>query len=632
MEGDRISQGGFHMTENLSVNLNPDEAERLTEEILNVILSLSALDFSKKVQVGYEDSGFNAVAVGLNMLGQELERSVISKQALEVEVLKRTEELSVREAKYRNIFETTSVSIWEQDISQLLNRIEELKKSGVKDFKRYLTENPHWMIDTLVDIKLVDANGSSVALFEADNKEHLLNDFTKLLTEETLMSFRHVIVGLAEGKFEFDFETMAKTFKGNPLNIMVQIRVPQKGAQLTNALMSIVNLTGQRELEQQLRQSQKMEAIGRLAGGVAHDFNNLLTVILNYGQMLTDELKPVDPMRKKIEAVVECAERAAALTQQLLAFSRKQVIAPKVLDLNDILAKMERMLQRLLGEDVELINHAHSPVGSIKADANQVEQIIMNLAVNARDAMPQGGKLIIETHDVDLDSSTRREHGGIEPGRYVLFAISDTGQGMSEAVRARIFEPFFTTKGIGKGTGLGLSTVYGNMKQNNGFINVYSEVGHGTTFRLYFPRLQSDSDENQASITVAPKIVGGHETVLVVEDEERVRAVAVSLLTQHGYKVLEAKNGTDALSICEREKDEIHLMLSDVIMPNMNGRQLAERLASIRPQMKVVFMSGYTDNVIAENGILESGSSFIQKPFTPTSLLRLLREKLDSRA
>lgn len=618
------------MTENISVSLNPDEAERLTEEILDVILSLSALDFSKKVQVGYEDSGFNAVAVGLNMLGQELERSVISKQALEAEVLKRTEELSVREAKYRNIFETTSVSIWEQDISQLLLRIEELKQSGVTNFKEYLEENPDWMVKTLVDVKLVDANGSSVVLFEASSKEHLVDNFRGLLTEETLFDFRTVICGLAEGKLGFEFESVAKTFKGNHLNLMIQIRVPPKGASLSNALMSIVNLTDQRELETQLRQSQKMEAIGRLAGGIAHDFNNLLTVILNYGQMLNEEFAPNDPTRKQVEAIIECAERAATLTQQLLAFSRKQVIAPKIINFNEVLNKTESMLQRLLGEDVELINHAHADIWPIKADASQMEQIIMNLAVNARDAMPNGGKLILETHNVDLDSSYSKEHAGVDPGQYVMFAVSDTGHGMPENVRARIFEPFFTTKGVGKGTGLGLSTVYGNMKQNNGFISVYSEVGHGTTFKLYFPKVRRAEEVemiSQPEVNMSPR---GHETILVVEDEPRVRAVAVSLLTKHGYKVLEASNGGEALLICEQEKDKIDLMLSDVIMPNMNGRQLADRLALVKPGMKVIFMSGYTDNVIAENGILEAGASFIQKPFNPSSLLKLLREKLDS--
>ncbi|MES2504113.1 MAG: response regulator [Myxococcota bacterium] len=617
------------VSEELSVTLNPDEAERLTEEILDVILSLSALDFSKKVQVGYEDSGFNAVAVGLNMLGQELERSVISKQALEDEVLKRTQELTIREQKYRHIFETTSVSIWEQDISKLVSAIEDLKKSGVTDIRAFLVKHPEWMGETMSLVTMVDVNGTSVSLFGAEDKNDLMANFGKLLTEETLFNFQDVVVGLAGGLLSFDFESVARTFKGVPLNIMIQIRVPPKDAILSNALVSIVNLTSQRELEQQLRQSQKMEAIGRLAGGVAHDFNNLLTVILNYGQMLMDDLTPMDPMRKRVEAILESGERAASLTQQLLAFSRKQIIAPKLMDLNAVLVRMERMLQRLLGEDVELINHANNPVWQIKADAGQVEQIVMNLAVNARDAMPSGGKLILETHNVTLDSSHQKEHSGVEPGQYVMFAISDNGCGMTEAVSARIFEPFFTTKGLGQGTGLGLSTVYGNVKQNNGFISVYSEVGHGTTFKLYFPKVIEEGTIESPIPSEVAKPEGGKETILVVEDEERVRGVAINLLSKHGYHVLEARNGGEALLICEQEKGHIDLMLTDVIMPNMNGRQLAERLKKIKPDMKVIFMSGYTDNVIAENGVLESGSAFIQKPFSAIKLLKLIRERLD---
>ncbi len=618
------------MAEQLSVNVSKDEADRLTEEILDVILSLSALDFSKKVNVGYEDSGFNAVAVGLNMLGQELERSVISKQALEGEVAKRTQELSIREKKYRNIFETTSVSIWEQDVSRLMDELDGLRKNGVVDFKRFLKENPDWILKTLDYVVMVDANEASVRMFEAENKANLMKRYREFFTPEMMQSFEQVLMGLAAGELEFDFETMTRSLNGNPLNVMIQIRVPERSAQFSNALMSIVNLTGQRQLEEQLRQSQKMEAIGRLAGGVAHDFNNLLTVILNYGQMLSEDINPGDPMKKRIDAIIESAERAAALTKQLLAFSRKQVIAPKVIDINEVLGKTEKMLQRLLGEDIELINKATEAVWAIKADVSQIEQIVMNLAVNARDAMPQGGKLIIETSNQTLEAG--HSHGAIEieAGDYVVLAVSDTGFGMTPDVQRRIFEPFFTTKELGKGTGLGLATVYGNMKQNQGAVTVYSEVGHGTTFKLYFPRVQEQNLITAQTENNAKELLKGKETILLVEDEDRVRGVAASLLSKNGYKVLEARNGGEALLICEQEKGDIPLMLSDVIMPNMNGKQLADRLKLIRPDMKVVFMSGYTDNVIAENGILEEGSKFIQKPFSPTSLLKLLRETLDS--
>ncbi len=619
------------MAEQLSVNVSKDEADRLTEEILDVILSLSALDFSKKVNVGYEDSGFNAVAVGLNMLGQELERSVISKQALEGEVAKRTRELSVREQKYRNIFETTSVSIWEQDVSKLFTEIDLLKKQGVIDFRVFLQEHPDWIIRTLEYVLMIDANEASVKMFEAEGKAELMKRYRELFTPEMMKSFEQVVVGLAGGQFEFDFETLTHTLKGNPLNVMIQIRVPDRTAQFSNALMSIVNLTGQRQLEEQLRQSQKMEAIGRLAGGVAHDFNNLLTVILNYSQMLSDDINQNDPMKKRVEAITESAERAATLTKQLLAFSRKQVIAPKVIEVNEVLGRIEKMLQRLLGEDIQLINKATEAVWPIKVDVSQLEQIVMNLAVNARDAMPSGGKLIIETQNQVLEGTHTHGVTEIDAGEYVVLAISDTGSGMTPDVQRRIFEPFFTTKELGKGTGLGLATVYGNMKQNHGAVTVYSEVEHGTTFKLYFPRVSQEVKPNIQNLEEQNKqILKGRETILLVEDEDRVRGVATSLLSKNGYRVLEARNGGEALLICEQEKGHIPLMLSDVIMPNMNGKQLAERLRAIRPDMKVIFMSGYTDNVIAENGILEEGSKFIQKPFSPTSLLKLLRETLDS--
>ena len=612
-------------------NLRQDEAERLTEEILDVILSLSALDFSKKIEVGYEDSNFNAVAVGLNMLGQELERSVISKQALEEEVDKRTKELRVREQKYRNIFESTSISIWEQDVSKLVYAVDALRSDGIKDIKKFLSQNPGWIFKTLEWVSIVDVNRASVSMFEAKDKKELLSRFQELLKEETLKSFESVVVGLWNGKREFDFETVMWTLSGHRLNVMIQIRIPPKGAPNNNTLMSIVNLTGQRELEEQLRQSQKMEAVGRLAGGVAHDFNNLLTVMLNYGQMLQEELKPTDSMRKQVDAIVECSERASALTQQLLAFSRKQVITPKVLNLNDILTKLHKMLERLLGENVLLINKVSPEVSMlIKADANQVEQIVMNLAINACDAMGSGGKLILETSEVEVDALHSRDHSELEPGHYVMLVVSDTGCGMPLDVQKRIFEPFYTTKGVGQGTGLGLSTVYGNMKQNQGTITVYSEEGHGTTFKLYFPKINKDENIEASASSNEHETTGGSETILLVEDEERVRTVARTLLAKYGYKVLEACNGGEALLICEQEKGRIDIMLTDVIMPNMNGKQLAERLKTIKPDMKVVFMSGYTDNVITENGVLAEGESFIQKPFTSNSLLKLLREKLDS--
>jgi nitrogen-specific signal transduction histidine kinase len=383
-----------------------------------------------------------------------------------------------------------------------------------------------------------------------------------------------------------------------------------------------------RRLEEQLRQSQKMEAVGRLAGGIAHDFNNLLTVIAGRAQLILSRLRPEEPIHRDASLVRSTADRAAALTQQLLAFSRKQVLQPQVLNLNKVVTGMEPMLGRLIGEDIDLAVIPVEQPGRVKADPAQIEQVIVNLVVNARDAMPEGGRLTVETADVELDAASASRHFSVPAGAYVVLAVTDTGTGMDEATRTRVFEPFFTTKEPGKGTGLGLSTVYGIVKQSGGDIQLESEVGRGTRFKIYLPRVVEPAAPEEARPVPAP-VPRGDETVLLVEDEPEVRDLAREILEASGYTVLQACDPQDALLIAERHGGPIHLLLTDVIMPRQSGRALAERLRPLRPELQVLFMSGYTNEAIVRHGVLEPGTLFIQKPFTPEGLGRKVREALD---
>jgi len=386
------------------------------------------------------------------------------------------------------------------------------------------------------------------------------------------------------------------------------------------------DVSEQRKLEEQLRLAQKMEAIGQLAGGVAHDFNNLLTSILGYSELVAARLQSDPAALEEVEEIKRAGESAAGLTRQLLAFSRRQVLEPKVLELNAIVGSVEKMLRRLIGENIDLVTTLDPSLARVRADAGQIEQVIMNLAINSRDAMPQGGRLTIETANVELDEEYARRDATFRPGRYVMLAVSDTGIGMDAETQSRIFEPFFTTKEMGKGTGLGLSTVYGIVKQTEGWIWVYSEPGRGTTFKIYLPQVEAAADSLDRPVEGAS--VGGSETVLLVEDAEPLRKLTRIVLERLGYAVLEASNAQDALAMAEAHAGPIHLVLTDVVMPDMGGAALASRLKGLRPAARVLYMSGYTDDAVVRHRVLEPGTRFLQKPFTPTSLARRVREAL----
>jgi len=429
------------------------------------------------------------------------------------------------------------------------------------------------------------------------------------------------------------YEELEATWKkkdGTRIRVQLSVRASRKpDGQVEFYEAFVRDITNQRQLEAQLAQAQKMEAIGRLAGGVAHDFNNLLTVILSYSDLLLEDLPADSSDREDVTQIRKAAQGASELTRQLLAFSRQQVLQPRVVDINASVSGIERLLTRVLREDIKLACTLATDAGMIRVDPGQLEQVIMNLAVNARDAMPGGGLLTIETANVDLDADYLRAHPMAKPGPYVMLAVTDTGMGMDAATQARIFEPFFTTKDVGKGTGLGLATVQGIVQQSGGFIWVYSEPDHGTVFKIYLPRV--DEAPSEEAVTNADD-VRGTETILIAEDVPAVRAVTREMLKRYGYHVLEAADGLTALQVAADYTDTIHLLLTDVVMPDLNGRDLAERFRTLRPAMKVVFMSGYTDDAVVRHGILQEGIAYLQKPFTPVSLAKKVRVVLGARS
>ena len=490
---------------------------------------------------------------------------------------------------------------------------------------------PVGLIRCLPDGRILAANAAATRITGYASVSALLDaNVADLYPEEGDRA--RVIAALERGETLQDLEIQGRRRDGVLVWVTVNVRpVRDAGGRTLHYEWSLADITERRQLESQLRQAQKMEAVGQLAGGVAHDFNNLLTVIGGRCYLMLAKLDPDHALRHEVELVRGAAERAARLTHQLLAFSRKQVLEPRVLDLNETVTGIEPLLRRLIGEDIEIAVTHGADLGRVKADAGQLEQVILNLAVNARDAMPQGGRLVLETADVLVDERAARRAHDLAPGSYVVLSVTDSGHGMDAATRAQIFEPFFTTKEVGKGTGLGLATVYGIVKQSGGFIEVESELGQGASFKVYLPRVEEAMavpEVGKSSPGTRPR---GSETVLLVEDDESLRMLAREILTVQGYAVIEAASPRDALRIHQAHQGRIDLLLTDVVMPEMNGRQLADRLKAARPTMAVLFMSGYTGEALrAGGGVAEFTGQLLQKPFTPDGLTRRVREVLDA--
>lgn len=514
------------------------------------------------------------------------------------------------------------------DISQRKNAEEKLVQSEAR-YRLLFDNNPHpmWVFDKET-LGFLEVNDAAIHHYGYSREEFLSKTIKEIRPVEDvpiLMQF------LSSNELKFKFTGSWRHQKKDGTIIEVEVTTHDFTFNKRPARLVLAqDVTEKRNLEQQLRQSQKMEAIGRLAGGISHDFNNMLTAIKGYSDLALRQLTSKDPLRYNIEEIIKASDRSTDLTRQLLAFSRKQILEPKIIDLNLIIMELEKMLERLIGEDIKLSTVLEESIGSVRADPGQIEQVIMNLVVNARDAMPDGGNLIVETKNVYLDEDYASCHIAVVPGNYVMLAVSDTGIGMDAETQSHIFEPFFTTKEMGKGTGLGLSTVYGIVKQSEGNLWVYSELGHGTSFKIYFPHVE-DATQEKSSVSKKDKESNhqGTETILLVEDEELVRNLAKRILETFGYQVLAAPDGKVALSICEFYENDIHLLITDAVMPEMSGRELTIRISKMRPEMKILYMSGYTDKAAVEHGILEEGYNFIQKPFMPTDLAAKVRKILD---
>jgi two-component system, cell cycle sensor histidine kinase and response regulator CckA len=520
------------------------------------------------------------------------------------------ETLRISEERYRSLFEDSPFPMWEEDFSRVKRFLEELRARGVTDLRAHLSANRADAEECVRRVRVLDVNRAARQFYGAETKEELLGDLNKIFDERAYENFCDEIAALSH-QHMYKAEYQTRTLRGEERTVSMIVSLEAAPRDWSRVVVTFFDITDRKRLEEQILQSQKLESLGRLAGGIAHDFNNLLMVISGYSDLLLNSLDKPETLQRGLAEIRRAGERGAELTQQLLAFSRKQVTQPRAMDLNTLIRESEGMLQRVIGEDIELEISLDPGAWSIKADRGQMHQVLMNLVVNGRQAMPDGGVLAIETMNARL----------IEPaGEYLLLRIRDNGIGMDERTRQHVFEPFFTTKGKGKGTGLGLATVFGIVTQAGGQITVTSEQGQGSTFNLYFPRLVGSAPAEAIAAEKRPAARDAG-TVLVVEDQPEVRGLACTILRDRGFEVLEARDGEEALALTQRFNGPIKLMLTDVIMPGMNGRELASRIAALRPDTRVIYMSGYTDRVQ-----MDAGAVLLEKPFTSERLMEMVKE------
>jgi PAS domain S-box-containing protein len=618
--------------------------QALREELLLTQQGLVALTIELEQRVDERTAELSAAHAELKRTNSELLQLTLQ---LEDRVHERTAELeSARSDALGLMDEAVEVSkrleqanaTMQQEIAER-KRVEEALRESEERSRVSFEKAAVGQALTSLDGRFLRVNAALATVLGAAPEELQGKSFADLTHKDDVGPSTDAMSALLTGQDAVRFEKRYVALDGRTVWVDANIALLRDAqGRPEHFIATLVDITQRKraeaereKLREQLLASQKMEAIGSLAGGIAHDFNNLLSVILSYGTFGLEAVSEHDPLHGDLLEIKSAAERAARLTAQLLAFGRKQVLRPEPLDLNRAVSEMEKMLRRIIGEDIELVHLPGSNLGVVKADPSQIEQVIMNLAVNARDAMPEGGKLTIETANAEIDEGYASEHIDVKPGPYVMLMVTDTGCGMDEQTRSRIFEPFFTTKGPKKGTGLGLSTVYGIVKQSGGNIWVYSEPGHGTSFKIYLPReLGAAASSSRPAPSVAPAV--GTETILVVEDEPALGAVVKRILGAAGYTVLVAQSGGEALLICEGHEGEIHMVLTDVIMPQMSGKAFAECVAKTRPQVKVLYMSGYTDDAIVHHGVLDPGTRFIAKPFNAADLARKVREVLDAPA